>query len=70
MKHGAKWRGALRHILTAGGGVLVALGQIDAQTAADGTALIMTAAGGVITAAGFIWSIISKDKLTGNGDIA
>ena len=70
MKHAAKLRGALRHILTAGGGLLVALGYLDQQEATEGTAVIMTAVGAVITAVGFIWSIISKDKLAGNGDTA
>lgn len=47
--------GLVRHILTAGGGYLVAKGVID-----EGT--VETAVGAIITLAGVVWSALAKKK--------
>ena len=47
--------GLVRHILTAGGGYLVAKGMID-----EGS--VETLVGAIITIAGVVWSAIAKKK--------
>lgn len=47
--------GIVRHILTFGGGILIAKGTIDESTANE-------IIGGVITLVGAIWSIVAKNK--------
>ena len=49
--------GIVRHILTAGGGVLVSKGMLT-----DG--MLETSIGAVITLAGVIWSALAKKKDT------
>ena len=52
-----KISGLLRHILTFGGGYLVADGVIDEAT-------LQEVVGAVITLTGFIWSYLSKKEPT------
>ncbi len=47
--------GIVRHVLTFGGGILIAKGIIDESTASE-------IIGGVITLVGAIWSVVAKNK--------
>lgn len=47
--------GLIRHVLTAGGGVLATKGVVDSETAG----III---GALITIAGAIWSVMDKNK--------
>ena len=55
-----KQLGQVRHLLTAGGGVLVALGLASESDAMQMTDLGMTAVGAVAGFVGFLWSWRAK----------
>jgi len=75
MKNQAKWAGQIRHVLTAAGGVIVALGVVPQDqvvlfnNALDAT---LTAAGPLVGSAmvvgGALWSWASPAKKIGGGD--
>ena len=75
MKHQAKWAGQIRHVMTALGGILVALGVADANeasTLASGVGAVFESAmslfGIASIVAGNIWSWLSPAKKGGEGD--
>ena len=75
MKNQAKWAGQLRHVMTAFGGILVALGLADgneATTLMSGVGAVfesaMTLLGIASIIAGNIWSWVSPAKNVGEGD--
>ena len=75
MKHQAKWAGQIRHVMTALGGVLVALGVADtneATTLMSGVdaafSSVMSLFGIASIVGGNIWSWLSPAKKLGKGD--
>lgn len=75
MKNQAKWAGQIRHVMTALGGILVALGVADAPEAATLTSTVdtffssaMSLVGAVTIVAGNFMSWVSRAKKVGEGD--
>ncbi len=75
MKNQAKWAGQIRHVASALGGILVAIGVADANEAATLTSGIdavfssaMALSGIASIIAGNLWSWFSKAKKVGEGD--
>jgi len=74
-KHQAKIEGFLRHILTFGGGFLVAEGlaspeQFDQLKSSFDILMSPETIGAVTTIVGVLWSVFSRSKKIGNGDMA
>lgn len=66
MKHRAKIKSLVRHILTFGGGIAVSYGLVD-----EGTASIWQSpefVGGVVSIIGLVWGVFDPDKKIGRGD--
>ncbi len=75
MKNQAKWAGQIRHVMTALGGILVALSVADANeaaTLASGVDAVFSSAMALFGIASIVggnaWSWLSRAKKVGEGD--